>query len=178
MIDTLKKFAKSSLAISIVLIIFALLLIFRPAQSLTFIVICLGVILAATGIYHMFSYFTSTKEMKAFSFELIEGIISLCIGLLLIAKPNLINEFLATLVGAWIIIQSVLRFQFSFNLKASDNKNWLLMLVLSVLTFILGIMIIFNPFATIAAVTTICGIMLLISEVINIIEAISLLKLK
>lgn len=175
--DLLKKFAKSSLVISIVLIILALFLIFKPTESLNFIVILIGVVLSILGIMHMISYFSSSKEFKSLSFELIEGIAYICTGILLIINPNLINEFLATLVGAWMIIQSIIRFQFAFNLKAIDNKGWAVMLILSIITFILGVVIIFNPFATIIAVTTICGIMLLISELINIYESICLLRL-
>lgn len=175
--DLLKKFAKSSLVISIVLIILALFLIFKPTESLNFIVILIGIVLAILGIMHMISYFSSSKEFKSLSFELIEGIAYICTGILLIINPNLINEFLATLVGAWMIIQSIIRFQFAFNLKAIDNKGWAVMLILSIITFILGVVIIFNPFATLIAVTTICGIMLLISELINIYESICLLRL-
>lgn len=175
--DLLKKFAKSSLVISIVLIILALFLIFKPTESLNFIVILIGIVLSILGIMHMISYFSSSKEFKSLSFELIEGIAYICTGILLIINPNLINEFLATLVGAGMIIQSIIRFQFAFNLKAIDNKGWGIMLILSIITFILGIVIIFNPFATIIAVTTICGIMLLISELINIYESICLLRL-
>lgn len=176
--DLLKKFAKSSLIISIVLIMLAFFLIFKPTESLNFIVILIGIVLAVLGIFHTISYFSASKEFKALSFELIQGIVFICAGILFIINPNIINEFLASLVGAWIIIQSIIHFQFAFNLKAIENANWSLMLISSIFTLILGIVIIFNPFATIATVTTISGIMLLISETINIFESISLLKIK
>ncbi|MDO4282174.1 MAG: DUF308 domain-containing protein [Clostridia bacterium] len=175
--ELLKKFAKSSLVISLALIILALFLIFKPTESLNFIVIVVGIILAIVGLIHTISYFSASKEFKSLSFELIQGIVLISVGIIFIIKPNLINEFLASLVGAWIIIQSIIRFQFAFNLKAIENKNWSLMLILSIVTFILGIIIIFNPFATLVAVTTISGVMLLISEIINVLESISLLRL-
>lgn len=175
--DSLKKFAKSSLAISIILIVLAFLLIIKPIESLNFIVIIIGIALSVLGILHMISYFSSPNEFKAFSFELVEGIIAIAAGILLIIKPSIVNEFLATIVGAWMIIQSIIKLQFSFNLKALQNRNWILVLILSLTTLILGIIILFNPFATAIAVTTLAGIMLLISEIASIIEAITLLKL-
>jgi uncharacterized membrane protein HdeD (DUF308 family) len=176
MIDYMKRYAKGSIVLSICLIVVSLFLIFKPEVSLSVLFICLGCFLLVVGIMHTISYFSSPKEFKAFSFELIEGIVYIILGFVLIFNPNIIKAFLPIIIGCWMIINSIVRFQLAFNLKSSDNPSWALMLILSFVTLILGIVMVINPFASIAALTMICGIMLLISEIINIIESISMIR--
>lgn len=176
MIDYIKRYSKGSIVLSICLIILSLFLIFKPDISLSVLFIVLGCFILVIGVMHAISYFSSSKEFKAFSFELIEGIIYIILGLVLIFNPNIIKAFLPIIIGCWMIINSIVRFQLAFNLKSSDNPSWTLMLILSFVTLILGIIMVINPFASMAALTMICGIMLLVSEIINIVEAISVIR--
>ncbi len=175
MVDNIKNYEKTSIATSILLIIFSMFLIFKPEASLNFIVIVIGVFMALVGIIHMVSYFTSNKEFKAMSTELIEGTLYAIIGLFLIFKPNILNEFLAIIVGAWLVIQFIIKFQFSFNLKSVSSPTWSIMLISSILHLIFGLVMLLNPFASIVAVTTIAGLILLVTEIGNIVESIFLL---
>ena len=52
-----------------------------------------------------------------------------------------------------------------------------MMLLLSVLTFILGIVIVINPFQAMEAVVSICGGFLLVSEIINIFETVYMMRM-
>lgn len=178
MLNNIKKYEKMSIATSILLIIFALCLIFRPQASLNFMVIVIGAFLALSGIIHIVSYFTSDTEFRSISTELIEGTIYTVLGLFLIFKPAILNEFLAIIVGAWLLIQFIIKFQFAFNLKSIGSPAWSLMLLSSIGHLIFGLLMIFNPFASMVALTTIAGVILLVSEIFNIIESIYLLSRK
>lgn len=161
------------------LIVLSIFLISRPTQSLNFLVITFGVILVINGLIHIISYFSTKDDFMIFNFELIQGIISIITGLLFIFQPRIISTFLPFFVGVWIIIESVIKFQVALNLRGIEGTNWIMMLVLSILTAIIGIIIILNPFASAIALTTVCGILLLISEAINLCESIYLIaKLK
>jgi len=175
MVDNIKKYEKTSIATSILLIIFSMFLIFKPEASLNFIVIVIGAFMALVGIIHMVSYFTSNKEFRAMSTELIEGTMYAVIGIFLIFKPNILNEFLGVIVGAWQIIQFIIKFQFAFNLKSVSSATWSLMLISSLLHLVFGIIMIINPFASMVAITTIAGIILLVTEIGNIAESVYLL---
>lgn len=173
----IKRYKKNSLLVSILLIILSLFLIFKPAFSLNFIVIILGSIILINGIIRIISYFSNSKEISGFDIKLIQGIIYITAGLLFIFKPTIVNSFLPFIVGTWIIIESVIKLQMITNLRNVSSINPLPILIMSIITFILGIVIILNPFSTAVAITTICGIFLLVSEIINIIESVFMLKL-
>lgn len=175
MLDSIKKYEKTSIATSILLIIFSMFLIFKPEASLNFIVIVIGAFMALVGIIHMVSYFTSNKEFRSMSTELIEGTLYAVIGIFLIFKPNILNEFLGVIVGAWQIIQFIIKFQFAFNLKSVSSPSWSFMLISSLLHLALGLVMIINPFGSMATITTIAGIILLVTEIANMVESIYLL---
>ena len=175
MIERVKNYEKASIATSILLIILAFFLIFKPEASLNFIVIVIGAFLALLGIIHMVSYFTSNIENKTISTELIQGTIYTIIGLFLIFRPSILNEFLGVIIGAWQIIQFIVKFQFAFNLKSAASPTWALMLVTSLVHLVFGLVLIINPFASIATITMVTGIVLLITEIGNIAESIAML---
>lgn len=64
-------------------------------------------------------------------------------------------------------------------LKLSETKGWWVVLILSIITLLLGVIIMFNPFASMAATTTVVGIILAVTEAIHLVEGIvTLVKMK
>lgn len=174
----IKKYAKNSLLISILLVAFSLFLIFDPEKSINIVMSILAIILIANGIVRAITYFTTSRDYKLYNFDLVQSIICIISGGVILFKPTIIFTFLQFIVGIWMIIQSIIKIQISLNLRELSSKLWVSNLILSFLTLILGLVIIFNPFATTITLTTICGIMLLISELSTIFEAFCILKSK
>lgn len=172
--DFINKYSTNSILISVLLIILSMFLIFNPTMSLNVIVVIIGIILTVNGIVHTVSYFSSSKELKMFSVELAIGVISLLVGLVFVFNPSVVQEFLAFIIGAWIILKSITSIQLALNMREATNK-WFITLILAVFTFILGIILILKPFATSVLISA-CGVMLLISEVANIIEVATIKK--
>lgn len=168
----IRKYSANTLLVSVLLLILSVLLIARPVASLRFIIIFLGCIAALDGIIHIISYISTTPEFRALSFELVQGILGVILGLATIFNPDVIVAFLPFVVGIWIIGEGIIKFQFAFNIKGSEAGNWIVLLLISILTILFGFIVIFNPFGTAIAITTLAGIFLLVNEVVNIIESI------
>lgn len=168
----IRRYSANTLVVSVLLLIFSLFLIVKPVASLNFIMILLGCITVVDGIIHIISYFSTSAELKMFSFELVQGVLGSILGFVFIFYPEMIVSFLPFIIGAWIIVEGIIKFQFSFNIRGSEFGNWIMPLCISILTIILGFAIIFNPFGTAIAITSLAGIFLLVSEILNIIESI------
>lgn len=168
----IRRYIANTLVVSVLLLILSILLIAKPVASLRFIIIFLGSIAVLDGIIHIISYISTTPEFRAFSFELVQGILGVILGLAAMFNPDVIVSFLPFIVGIWIIGEGIIKFQFAFNIKGSQAGNWFILLLMSVLTIIFGFIVIFNPFGTAVAITTLAGIFLLVSEIANIIESI------
>ena len=124
-------------------------------------------------------YYRVPKELKLFNYELIEGILQFILGIITLINPDWVKAFFPMLIGMWIVLSSIIKFQFAINIKEDINSNWIIILTMSIITFILGLIIVFNPIGSVITITTLGGIVLFITELINIIEYIVIiLKLK
>lgn len=111
-------------------------------------------------------------EVRAFSSELMMGILLAMLGLIILFNRTLFISMIPIITGIWIIIRSIMKFQFAINLKSVVAEKWGWMLVSSIVMCILGILIIVNPFEAIVTLTRFIGIMIVIAEVIDIFESI------
>lgn len=171
----LKKYAKWSILISILMLILSVLLIVSPFASIISLILLFGIILIVDGIIQFIDYFKSSNEIRMMSFSLVNGIISILSGILVIITKNALTAFVPILFAVWIIMKSIFSLQISMNLKAISHSSWVLVLVSSILNLLLGLLIILNPFATTKIATITVGIFLAITEVINIVKKIIIL---
>lgn len=157
--------------------IFSLFLIFNPEFILGLLVASFGAIILIIGILKIVAYFRSPKEFQVFSLELIQGIVFSIIGFIFILKQDLVISLFPFVISIWVIMQSIVKLQIAFNIKATGASSWKMLMILSIITLIMGIIIICNTFLFAKLATILCGIFLLISEIINIIDSIFIMKL-
>ena len=107
--------------------------------------------------------------------ELVLGIILLAFGLIILLNQVEFISILPIIIGMWLIIKSVMKFQLAINLKSMMAEKWGWVLDSAILMFIFGVLIVLNPFATVITLTRFVGIMLLIAEICDLIESIYIL---
>ncbi len=173
----IKKYTSYSILTSLILIILSIFLISNPNQFLNIVMTIFSIILILSGIIQVIGYFRSPAELKAFSIKLILGIIIIVLGIFLLLNSSMVNTIITAIIGGWMVIQSIIKIQIAFNLREYANSNWKAICILSIITLLLGILIIINPFGAIETIGRIAGIMLLVSEIINLIESIFMLRL-
>lgn len=178
--NIVKKYEKNSIIISILMLILSLFLIFKPFSSAVTVVWMFGIFTIVDGIIHMVSYFKTEVENRLANFEFAEGIIEIISGILIFISARYLVLFMPILIGVWIIVKSIVKMQIALNMRNSAESNWVLVLVLSIITLLIGIFIVLNPLREFFTITiTMLGIFLAIYEILNLVEAIYILcKLK
>lgn len=170
-LEFLKKYEKESIIISILLLLVAIFLIAKPGIALSTAVILFAVVFIVDGIINVVAYIMEEQQIRAFSSELIIGILLVILGLIILFNQPLFISMLPIMIGTWIFIKSIMKFQLAINLKSAIAEKWGLLVVSSILMCILGILIIANPFEAIVTLTRFIGIMMLIVEILNICES-------
>ena len=174
-----EKYQKYSLIVSALMFLLALFLIFRPLESLNTFIMLFAIIILVNGIIKLVQYFRTDAQMRMMNFGLAEGILSILAALIIIISSNALIAFLPIMFSIWIIVQSIITIQLSMGLKLSETKGWWVVLILSIITLLLGVIIMFNPFASMAATTNVVGIILAVTEAIHLVEGIvTLVKMK
>lgn len=164
------KRCNTTFIISIIFVIVGLFLFIKPNTTISVISYAIGGFLLVSGIFSIYKYFSQDGLMNTFNFELVYGVLLSIAGLFLIFNPNLLATLFPIILGIWIIINSVTKFQYALVLKRVNNNDWPYTCLISFLTFAWGLVLLFNPLESVLAVTQIIGIFIIVYAVLDIID--------
>ncbi len=165
-----KKNFNLSLITSIVFVILGLFLFIRPDATITTISYIMGGVLLILGIISIIRYFKSDYGINALDFDLVYGVLVIIAGFYLIFNPTMLASLFPFILGIWIIINSVTKFQYSLLLKKMGKSDWKYTLLISFLTFAWGVVLLINPLESVLVITQIIGIFIIIYAVLDIID--------
>ena len=178
-IEYVRKYEKISLLTSILMLILSIFFIMKPLESVILVINLFGGIIFIDGVIHLISYIKTDKQYRAMSFEFMEGIIEILVGILVIKSSAYLSTIFPIMLGIWIVVKSILKIQIALNLQTIPESRWVQMLIMSVITAIFGLIVILNPFSSLITVATLAGILVAIYETLNISESIyTLIKMK
>ena len=166
------KFIKSSLLSSVGLAILGILLFFQSELTIVSISYVIGGILVALGVLAILKYINNLHKNIKNELDIVYGIGTIILGIMVISNPKTIASIIPFLLGVMIVISSAAKLQYSLELKKNDNNLWLSTMILSLITLLCGIMLIFNPFSGAEFITKVVGILLFIYAVVDIVSTI------
>ena len=172
--NVMSKFFKTSLFSSIGLAILGILLIFQSELTIVSLSYIIGAVLVALGILGVINYAKNKETEKKKEMDLVYGTVCIVLGLVVIGNPQGIASLIPFVIGMVIIISSVIKLQYSIELKGKGNNLWKSTFILSVTTLLCGILLIFNPFQGAVIITKIIGILILVYAILDIISTISI----
>lgn len=176
MVESFRKMFRMSMLTSVFFIIIGLFLILKPETTITTISYIFGAIILVTGVIFLIKYFSSKNQLGIFSGDLIYGVMSTIIGLILILNPTALAKVIPFILGIWIVISSVTKIQYSLHLKAYNNKAWISTMVIAAITFIWGLLLLFDPFEGAMVMTQIIGMFILVYAVLDLVEVMIIRK--
>ena len=146
--EKISRILKGQIITSVLYIAFGVCLVLMPVNMVN--IICkfvFGILLILVGIYHILIYVA--EKLSATIFDLFSGGILLVLGIFLFMNPQVVVKLLPTLLGTFILVDSIWTLKGSFRLKKRDQGTWKALLIGSLIFIALGIALIMNPFAAI-----------------------------
>ena len=168
--DIMKKFFRSSILTSLVLVILGILLVTFSDETIIAISYFIGGVLVLIGVVGIIDYIRKIKTNYKSELDLIYGIVTIILGVLIITHPKSIATIINYVLGVIIIINSASKFNYSLQLKNNSNNIWKTTMLVSILTAICGIVLIFNPFKGATTIVIIIGIIIIVYGVLDIIS--------
>ena len=172
----IKKILWPSLVSSLVILILGFLLVFQSEVTLMTISYIIGAILFAIGIIAMIRFFTNKSEDSFSQLNIVYGIICILAGIFFVKEPKMIGSIIPVVLGIGIIINSSIKVQQALVLKNVKNKYWTISLVISLLSLVCGVVLLFNPFSGAVVLTKIIGIFLILYAVLDLVNTFLLKK--
>ena len=172
----IRKLGRNSIIISMILLVFGLFMFTRPISTINILMMIFGCLLVIDGLVHLVSYFSIKNEFRFFSSELAQSIIYIILGFILVCNYDKISSLLPIILGIWIIVDSIFKLQIALNIRDIYDSHWGILLAMSIISALLGMVILINPFESLALLTMMCGAILMIVEVISIFESFSIIS--
>ena len=174
--ELIRKKEIKGILVSVLLIVLSIFLILKPEEMISTLLKVIGIFVLIAGAFDFVNYFLNKDETKLFDYGLFKGIMEITIGVLFIFKYETLISIFPMILGLLIIFINVFKLQLSLNLKMVDENRYLLGVIISSLSIILGIVILLNPFESLKIVVIVSGSILLVSELSNIIYSFMILK--
>lgn len=171
----MKKFLRSSIITSVILIILGLLLIYRSENTIMTISYIIGGVLIAIGALALIRY-VKNGESPALRNELdiVYGIVTVIFGMTIIKNYQAIASIIPAVIGIAIIISSAGKLNYAFQLKADENRLWKTTMVISIISTLCGVVLLFNPFEAMLGIMKIIGVFIIIYAILDIISTLAI----
>ncbi len=165
-----KKMISFSLITAFLTIVVGIILVLLPELSGKILGLIIGIILVIEGINSLYKYF-HREGAKLYSLNLVIGVIYAVLGVVIILAPSSVVEFITICLGLYMIVNGTSKVNYGIWLKRGNEDSWLITLATGILVAIIGILVIFNPFANLT-LTTLAGVFLIISGILNLMDTI------
>ncbi len=171
----MKDFLKSSIATSIFLIILGILLVFQSEMTIMAISYVIGGILVAIGALALIRYIKKAADKESTSeLDIIYGIVTIIFGVIIIQNYQALASIIPIVLGVTIIVSSVGKLNYAFQLKADDNQLWKTTMIISIISTICGVVLLFNPFSAAIGIMKIIGIFIIVYAILDLVSTIAI----
>ena len=171
----MKDFLKSSIVTSNFLIILGILLVFQSEMTIMAISYVIGGILVAIGALALIRYIKKAADKESTSeLDIIYGIVTIIFGVIIIQNYQALASIIPIVLGVTIIVSSVGKLNYAFQLKADDNQLWKTTMIISIISTICGVVLLFNPFSAAIGIMKIIGIFIIVYAILDLVSTIAI----
>ena len=162
------KIVKNAYSImTVCLILVGAILLFWPQMGLDMICKIYGIFLVIYGIAKLSGYFARDLFQLAFQFDLALGIASLIFGFVMIFRTGYAIEFLAGLIGVFMLIDAVFKIQTAIEANRFGIERWWMILVIALIVAVIGALLLIRPFRATGVITRLIGLNLCLDGILN-----------
>ena len=172
-----KRIFWASIASTLVMLLFGILLFIFPETVIKSVAIAMGVIFIMIGVIPIINYFRFRATGFTTTFSFLLGIFCIVAGLILLMNENILGTIIPILTGVWMIINSINRISISMDLRDDKITFWVITFISAILTLVAGVLLILDPVNGGKLVTKTIGIIICVYSTLDVIDLI-LIRIK
>ena len=153
------------------------LFIAKPELSAVAISRALGAAMILFGLIKLVGYFSKDLFRLAFQYDLGFGLLLIALGILVLAKPAGVLDFIFIALGIAILTDGLFKVQIAVDSKRFGIPTWWLTLTLAMVTGVVGLALVFRPWDSVRLLTALLGAALLAEGILNLCVAVSTVKI-
>ena len=171
MIRILKSIKWVMMVTGILTVLIGILIVRNPGGTVSTIIKIAGWILVVAGAVALLGYALDRKRGLASYADIVVGVLILACGIMFVVTPETFVRFIGIIFGILLLVHGCSQIATGFRNRKIQDEKWVVALLLGLLCFILALLIIINPFSTVATLMLIIGLSLIIDGLSAIIVA-------
>jgi len=163
----IKRTAVVSIITSLIFAVLGIVMIANPEAAIEIVAAVLGITVIVIGAEKIISYFVMKGNLDFFNYELIYGIVAILFGILIMIHSNTFASIVRIIIGIWIAYAGLMKINISFKLKSANISAWAIVLILSIISLLAGILVMFSNTSSIVILTAVVMIIYAIADIID-----------
>ncbi len=146
-------------------------LLLVPGTALNVVCYALGAVVLVCAVVQLVRYFAVERGVFQSQLTLISGLVCLGLGAFLIIRSDIVVRLLPIVFGLFVIFDSLGRIQNALELRRCQYSSWKGFLLLALLSIVLGVVMIVDPFGAMETLVMAIGIILILEGTLNLLSA-------
>ncbi len=166
-----KKLKWNLILMSVLYLALGVFLLMVPGVALNVVCYALGGVVLVCAVVQLVRYFLVERGIFQSQLTLISGLICLGLGAFLILRSDIVVRILPIVFGLFVIFDSLGRIQNALELRRCEYSSWKGFLLLALLSVVLGIVMIVDPFGAMETLVMAIGVILIVEGALNLLSA-------
>lgn len=151
-----------SLSLALISVIVGLVYIIGNKFQLTTTVVISSAFITISGLFYIIRYLYDGLGKKVFAIDLIVGVIGVILGIFtyvyLYDNSLKVLDTIGVILGVWFLVLAIEKLYYGIKFATSNEETAPLITFIGILIFIMGLLLIFNPFSTFMLITRLMGL--------------------
>jgi uncharacterized membrane protein HdeD (DUF308 family) len=149
----------------LIAILFGLLALFVPLETILTLTRYFGLIILLGGLIMFYVSYKNMKAKKTYLLLMCEAILAILIGAVMAFYPSKSLEIFLILIGIWAVIMGLLQIIVAVQMRKKVS-NHMMFTLNGVITLVFGLLLFFDPLATIKTLFIAIGLLALAAGVL------------
>lgn len=131
---------------AVIMIILGLVLVIWPHILGVMLCYLLGGALIVMGAIQLIGFLRGERLGFYNKFSMFMGIVLVLLGIWICTQPRIVLSIIPVVVGIIVLIHGLMDIQYTLDIRRTGNTKWWIALIAAILTLIVGLLLVFNPF--------------------------------
>ena len=172
--DAIKKFKLTHYLSALLMVAAGVFLVIRPGTALETLCTVLGACVTFAGAFYAIAYFLRGKLRAVLGMDLVLGLLLAVAGILILTHPKAVISMIPVALGVVLFVSALAKLQTAFDMKRLGVTRWWISLLFALITIVLAVILIRNPFAVMSGLVVYVGISFIVDGVLTLFSMIAL----
>ena len=131
---------------AVIMVLLGLVLVIWPHILGVLLCYLLGGALIVMGVFQLISFLRGERLGFYNKFVMMMGIVLVLLGIWICTQPHIVLSIIPVVVGIIVLIHGLMDIQYTLDIKRTGSTKWWIALIAAILTLIVGLLLVFNPF--------------------------------